>query len=817
MTDLALIDAVLNASSIRKVVEGGKEYFVAPISLIVPGVLPGSKGPLLYPESEVRANPGIWNNVPIVVYHPIDPTTGIPLSAKERGVIDRSGIGFLRNDRYENGKRIADGYIDAERVKRIDPRVYDVLSRNGRMETSTGLYTKNLQALRNAQHNGRGYHSIATQYRPDHLAILPDQVGACSLSDGCGLNVNAKYDEDDCPDYMDTEECEDWLDEILGNADNEDGRWITTSTGAKVFIKDGQDVGDAIKERFASKHNPEITYGNKDDRDSDDRYFDKEISKANRDVIKAKAALASKLSEGEEKQKHISDLRESLSAADKKVEEARAAHKGSVDRIAELKRQLAESKKRLKAITKNAVDQLLYDLATNFNPEGCNQHTGPNCTGTSIEGSGKDKGGVSPADARLKSHSLSTTAATKSLDAVTKYPHPEAEKAAQVARKASRLASTGGLGTTGKTPEHHEKAARAHEKAVKAHVNATLSGTISDEGRKVHAEAAEAHRKAVEAHREASHVTRNGLISNSSDIWKVGDWLSKNGLMPGYGQIFVNDENENVLDKVWYVGGDGDEEGFGDLVEEKLKEAGAKKVIYEAEAFPPKDQSWIQVYPERKAWVSMVTRNSNPDGCNQHTGPGCSGSTDINKKDKGPQLSPRAKATATTDSANKASLKAIKEHTPEVRAAAAKAHSEAHQTHQKLADELRKQGKHLDAQHHQSKADRHFEAASSFRRTQDKGGSTSHLLVNITSDELSELLENQGRHLESGQFLNKTGAGVKQTTSAAKAGFGDLDGEQHTDETEDKETITDEELDELLGNSNPEGCNQHTGPGLWRY
>lgn len=89
------------------------------------------------------------------------------------------------------------------------------------------------------------------------------------------------------------------------------------------------------------------------------------------------------------------------------------------------------------------------------------------------------------------------------------------------------------------------------------------------------------------------------------DFKKVGDFLRKSPLaMPGYGQIFVNDENEDPMEEVWYVGGDGDERDFHKLVESKLKEIGAKKVRYESEGFPPEDQSWVQVYPKKRAWVS---------------------------------------------------------------------------------------------------------------------------------------------------------------------------------------------------------------------
>jgi hypothetical protein len=52
------------------------------------------------------------------------------------------------------------------------------------------LFTDNETAPPGASHLGRPYNFVARNYRPDHLAILPDQRGACSIEDGCGLNTN---------------------------------------------------------------------------------------------------------------------------------------------------------------------------------------------------------------------------------------------------------------------------------------------------------------------------------------------------------------------------------------------------------------------------------------------------------------------------------------------------------------------------------------------------------------------------------------------------------------------------------------------------
>lgn len=185
-----LLANVGTTGAVRRETVKGREYLVAPMTLIVPGVLSGSRGPLYYPPKEVSKAAEAWNNrVPIVVYHPQDPATGKHLSANSPGVLARSGIGWVRGSIFA-GKNKAEGWFDAERTKQVDSRVYDALIKGEPMELSTGLFTENEEKQGVCPITGRAYVAIARNYKPDHLAILPDQQGACSREDGCGLNVN---------------------------------------------------------------------------------------------------------------------------------------------------------------------------------------------------------------------------------------------------------------------------------------------------------------------------------------------------------------------------------------------------------------------------------------------------------------------------------------------------------------------------------------------------------------------------------------------------------------------------------------------------
>lgn len=191
---LEILTANMGISTRRATLQG-REYFVAPMTMIVPGILSGSKGALYYPSDEVSKNPGRWDHTPIVMYHPT--RNGQNVSAKDKGILDESGVGFVQKSTF-NGKLIAEGWFDIERVQAYDRKLADAhkvwprLEQHRQIELSTGLFTDNEPNLNGDTFNGKGYEYIARNYRPDHLAILPDQIGACSVNDGCGVLVNSQ-------------------------------------------------------------------------------------------------------------------------------------------------------------------------------------------------------------------------------------------------------------------------------------------------------------------------------------------------------------------------------------------------------------------------------------------------------------------------------------------------------------------------------------------------------------------------------------------------------------------------------------------------
>ena len=169
-------------SAIRHETLDDRQYVVAPVAMLTVGVHNGSGGPLLYDEDQLKKHPSVWNMKPVVVYHPMKDGASVTACSKE--VLESQAVGFLMNSFY-NGKLRSEVWIDTKKADRIDRRVVEALEKNQKMEVSTGLFVDKVGD--SGEWNGKSYTARAANFRPDHLALLPDKVGACSIADGAGL------------------------------------------------------------------------------------------------------------------------------------------------------------------------------------------------------------------------------------------------------------------------------------------------------------------------------------------------------------------------------------------------------------------------------------------------------------------------------------------------------------------------------------------------------------------------------------------------------------------------------------------------------
>ena len=169
----------------------GREHCVVPMVMLTEGVHEGSNGPLLYPAEELSKTPQSWNLKPIVVYHPT--MNGEGISACDPVVINNRKVGVILNTRFEGGRLKAEAWLEKPRSDTVDSRIMKAVESAEMMELSTGVFVDMEKG--DGEWNGESYVGIARNYRPDHLALLPDQIGACSIADGAGFIRNQSAGE----------------------------------------------------------------------------------------------------------------------------------------------------------------------------------------------------------------------------------------------------------------------------------------------------------------------------------------------------------------------------------------------------------------------------------------------------------------------------------------------------------------------------------------------------------------------------------------------------------------------------------------------
>ena len=183
------ITANLTTAKLRYETHNAKRHIVAPAVMLTEGVHAGSEGPLLYLNDELKKNPQTWNHKPVVVYHPT--MNGIGISACDPAVIEAQSVGVLFNTAHDSRLK-TEAWMDVDKLTLVDNRIHTAILNKEMVEVSTGLFN-DIEAKQGVwEPTGEKYVGIVRNIQPDHLALLPDQVGACSILDGAGLLRNAE-------------------------------------------------------------------------------------------------------------------------------------------------------------------------------------------------------------------------------------------------------------------------------------------------------------------------------------------------------------------------------------------------------------------------------------------------------------------------------------------------------------------------------------------------------------------------------------------------------------------------------------------------
>lgn len=177
---------VLNAAQAREETLDGRKYLVVPTVVIVDGVLTANRGSLHYPPEVNSKTPSSWNHMPVVVYHP--EVNGELVSARTPQIADKRKIGYVFNASYTAPKVGVETWIDELKADQVDDRIVKAIKAGQTLEISAGFELDYREEA--GEYNGDKYTGVVINARPDHLAILPDKIGACDVKKGCGCGVN---------------------------------------------------------------------------------------------------------------------------------------------------------------------------------------------------------------------------------------------------------------------------------------------------------------------------------------------------------------------------------------------------------------------------------------------------------------------------------------------------------------------------------------------------------------------------------------------------------------------------------------------------
>lgn len=234
----------------------GREHIVVPVVMLMETVVNGAFVPL----SELKAE--AWNGVPVTLSHPVS-KDGKPITANSPETLDGWQVGTIFNTKIEDGKLKAEAWIDVALAKALSPALLKALKSGRPMDVSTGYFPT--VTRKKGTHAGKPYVEIHKELKPDHLALLPDEEGACNWSDGCGVRTNKRNAK------MAGRKISTIIAALLGGkkpAANEDAHEALVEeiieAEASPFTEDHREALDELDDELLAEIRDEVT-GNPDD------------------------------------------------------------------------------------------------------------------------------------------------------------------------------------------------------------------------------------------------------------------------------------------------------------------------------------------------------------------------------------------------------------------------------------------------------------------------------------------------------------------------------------------------------------------------
>lgn len=336
----------------------GRDTIIVPVLMArADVVMNGSR----IPEEELFA--ASWNGVPVTVGHP-ESKDGF-VSANAPRVLTDWAIGKIFNASVDGGKLKGEAWIDVDRANSIDAGLVEAILAGGRMEVSTGYFCEDI--AESGVLNGREYETVNRGIKPDHLAFLPNEEGACSWDDGCGvrannqrgfvmratdalkamakaLNINIKVNADEEKD--DRGEAIAALIKNEGSPFGDDDKEALEKMSAGAFGKVCSDYGDKEDDEDETETNAEVEEDDKDEPDAneDDEGEEDEDEKPATKAKKGKVTTDKTKPATRAAASGLSDKdREALKVAHRRADEHRAAVIGKITANTSMKKAKLET------------------------------------------------------------------------------------------------------------------------------------------------------------------------------------------------------------------------------------------------------------------------------------------------------------------------------------------------------------------------------------------------------------------------------------------------------------------------------------------
>jgi hypothetical protein len=139
------------------------------------------------PAEEAKASIPSWNGTPLTLNHPTQNGAGTTANSPE--MHQKSVLGRVFNAEWDGEAVTAEAWFNIQKIREMGGMAENALERvlNGdSVEVSTGYRASKLPS---GEYDGESRNAVQGNLKPDHLAVLPNKEGKCSVASGCGVGA----------------------------------------------------------------------------------------------------------------------------------------------------------------------------------------------------------------------------------------------------------------------------------------------------------------------------------------------------------------------------------------------------------------------------------------------------------------------------------------------------------------------------------------------------------------------------------------------------------------------------------------------------